>query len=111
MMVMNIGIRRDGGRHHDRQRAGRRANCNIPASIKYDGLLICTCSIVDVSDSGLRLSVPSRIRPPKDFYVEAEIFDGPVKVRTIWASETQVGVSFAINWSDIRQTLGFENAA
>ncbi len=110
MTVTNVEIRSSAGRHHDRQRAGRRANCNVPASIKYNGLLICTCRIRDISDGGLRLSVPSKIRLPNEFEIEAEVFEGSVKAYTVWVSDMHVGVSF-ISWPQIRQFLRLGRAA
>ncbi len=111
MTVTNVGVRHNAGRHHDRQRAGKRANCNVAASIKYNGLLICTCRIRDISDGGLRLSVPSETRLPNEFEIEAEIFEGPVKAYTIWVSDNQVGVSLGVSWPQIRQFLRLGRAA
>ena len=75
-------------------RATPRANCNIPADLLFNGVLLCSGIIKDISINGVRLFVPNKKWLPHEFEIKAEVFDRPVNVCTKWTEKEYVGAQF-----------------
>jgi PilZ domain-containing protein len=94
---------REGGLNHqqrpqnvrqDRRRSPRR-NLNTAGWIRLDGsFAIRECKIVDVSTSGVRLSIPFAGKIPETFTVLFSKGAQGHRVRVIWRRANQIGAKF-----------------
>lgn len=73
-----------------------RVDCNIPATIQFNGVHLCDGIIKDISTSGLRLFIPKTAWLPHEFEVATHVLDRPVKVRKTWSDGELVGVRFVL---------------
>lgn len=82
----------------DRARAKLRSNprvdCHLPVSIRLEGNYLCSAIIKDISVGGARLFVPGKDWLPHVFEVEADVFDRPITVCTMWEDGEYLGVEF-----------------
>ena len=81
-------------------RATPRANCSIPADLLFNGVLLCSGIIKDISVDGVRLFVPNKKWLPHEFEIKADVFDRSIKVRTRWSGKEYVGARFLFNQNE-----------
>ena len=89
---------------HERKSSSRRAQprveCNLAATIRFNGVELCDAIIKDISTSGLRLFIPIKSWLPQEFDVVTSALDKPLRVRTSWTNGDSVGVRFLYDKSD-----------
>ena len=79
---------------YDSRRAMQRSRCAFSAMVTFAGVNLCNGIIKDISLSGARLLVPGNAWLPSEFELVSEVFENPVRVRTVWANREHVGVKF-----------------
>lgn len=87
-MAQQLPTRRDS------RRAMQRTDCSFAARISFGGVYLCSGIIKDITINGARLLIAGNSWLPGDFELEAEVFGGPVSVRTVWSNKEHVGVKF-----------------
>ena len=83
---MNFTMRRE-----DREEKGHRAWLDTG-----DGSRLLTCTLVDISESGAKLSVEEADQLPEKFSLRLSRYGQPrFDCRTVWRNANMIGVTFA----------------
>jgi hypothetical protein len=77
------------------KRAELRKRCFMGATISYNkGLTTCECVIRNISESGARLDLPSRVPLPEFFHLYIPAQGKRLYVELKWRSENEAGIQF-----------------
>ena len=83
---MNFTMRRE-----DREEKGHRAWLDTG-----DGSRLLTCTLVDISESGAKLSIEEADQLPEKFSLRLSRYGHPrFACRTVWRNANMIGVTFA----------------
>ncbi|MEX0347720.1 MAG: PilZ domain-containing protein [Rhizobiaceae bacterium] len=78
------------------RRGSPRASCNMPATITFNGVELCEAIIKDISTTGIRLFIPNKAWLPHEFEVITPEISRPLKMRTCWSKNEQIGTEFVV---------------
>lgn len=79
----------------DKRRA-ERVKSAFSGAISSESGFICHCVIKDVSNTGMRLSVPKGTELPEEFYVKTPAVPDLLEVQQQWQKGDNFGVTFKI---------------
>ena len=95
--------------HSDnRRRAPRRQLGDYGLIASSDGTVVASCWIVDVSETGARISLFSSLGLPSEFWLSAQRLPDPWRGTIAWQIGNQAGVQFMPGFACEREGSGDE---